>query len=54
MEQTKTENYDEVKAVILRRYDINNKTYHQRFRAVVKERESHRELAIRLQGAAEK
>ena len=54
MEQTKTGNYDEVKAAILRRYDISEETYHQRFRAAVKEGESHRELAIHLQDAAEK
>ena len=54
MEQSKTGNYDEVKAAILRRFDINEETYRQRFRAAVKEGESHRELAIRLQDAAEK
>ena len=55
MEQAKTGDYDEVKAAILRRYDINNETYRQRFRAAVKkEGESHRELAIHLQDAAEK
>ena len=44
-----------MKAAILRRFDINEETYRQRFRAAVKkEGESHRELAIRLQDAAEK
>ena len=54
MEQAKTGDYDKVKAAILRRYNINDETYCQRFRAAVKEGESHRELAIRFQDAAEK
>jgi hypothetical protein len=40
--------YDELKAAILRRYDINEETYRQRFRsASKKEEESYRQLAIR-------
>ena len=55
MEQAKAGDYEEVKAAILRRYDINEETYRQRFRAAKKkEGESHRELAIRLQDAVGK
>ena len=40
--------YDELKAAILRRYNINEETYRQRFRSVSKkEEESYRQLAIR-------
>ena len=43
-------NYAEVKAAILRRYDINEETYRQRFRATRrKDGESYMELVIRLQ-----
>ena len=42
--------YAEVKAAILRRYDINEETYRQRFRATrKKEGESYTEMVIRLQ-----
>ena len=42
--------YSEVKAAILRRYNINEETYRQRFRAAGrKEGESYTELVIRLQ-----
>ena len=55
MDRDKAGDYDEVKAAILRRYNINNETYRQRFRgATRKVGESHRELAIRLQDAAQK
>ena len=41
--------YDEVKAAILWRYNINEETYHQRFRSLkVKEGEAPRELVTRL------
>ena len=55
MDRDKAGDYDEVKAAILRRYNINNGTYRQRFRgATRKVGESHRELVIRLQDAAQK
>ena len=42
--------YPEVKAAILRRYDINEETYRQRFRETRKKTgESYNELVIRLQ-----
>ena len=41
--------YDGVKAAILRRYDITEETYRQRFRGVSKSTvESHRDVSIRL------
>ena len=41
--------YDEVKSAILRRYDITEETYRQRFRAASKkEGETYRELSMRL------
>ena len=41
--------YDKVKAAILKRYNINDETYRQRFRAATKTGdESHRELLVRL------
>ena len=41
-------NYELVKAAILRRYDISEKTYRQRFRnAVPTDNETYRELAVR-------
>ena len=41
--------YDEVKAAILRQYNINEETYRQRFRSLrIKEREAARELLTRL------
>ena len=44
-----TGNYEEMKAAILRRYDINEETYRQRFRSGTKKAgESYRELATRL------
>ena len=47
--------YDEVKAAVLRRYDISTETYHQRFReARLKEGETHWELATRLLDLASK
>ena len=43
--------YDEVKEAILRRYEINEETYHQRFRQDRKKgEESYREYADRLAG----
>ena len=47
--------YDAVKAAILRRYDITEETYRQRFRAAVRSHEeSHRDLSIRLGDLANK
>ena len=47
--------YDVVKAAILRRYDITEETYRQRFRASTKGvEETHRELATRLGDLANK
>ena len=49
MDHAQAGDYDQVKAAILRRYDINEETYRQRFRTTRKEREeSYGELAIRL------
>ena len=47
--------YEEVKAAILRRYDINTETYRQRFRTMrLNEGETHREMATRLSDLVEK
>ena len=47
--------YKQVKAAILRRYDINEETYRQRFRTTrKKEGEAYVELAIRLQDLLKK
>ena len=47
--------YDDVKAAVLRRYNINAETYRQRFReARLKEGETNRELATRLLDLANK
>ena len=47
--------YDEVKAAILRRYDINDETYRQRFRTTKKKPdETYRELATRARDLATK
>ena len=47
--------YDAVKAAILRRYDVTEETYHQRFRAAARSNEeSHRDLSIRLGDLANK
>ena len=47
--------YEEVKAAVLRRYDISTETYRQRFReARFQEGETHRELATRLLDLASK
>ena len=49
MDHAQAGDYDQVKAAILRRYDINEETYRQRFRNTRKEREeSYGELAVRL------
>ena len=48
-------NYDQVKAAIFQRYDINEETYRRRFRAIKPlENEMPVELAIRVQDLAEK
>ena len=55
MEQTAAIKYEEVKAAILRRYEINEETYQQRFRtATRKSSEKGRELVVRLQDSAKK
>ena len=55
MEQTAAMKYEEVKAAILRRYEINEETYRQRFRtATRKSTERGRELVVRLQDSAKK
>ena len=42
--------YNHLKAAILRRYDVNEETYRQRFRNATKKKdESHRELITRLE-----
>ena len=42
--------YEQLKKAILKRYDINEETYRQRFRSTRKKSdESHRELVVRLQ-----
>ena len=47
--------YDKVKTAILKRYNINEETYRQRFRGVAKSgEESHRELLAKLQDLARK
>ena len=47
--------YDGVKAAILRRYDITEETYRQRFREITKNVvESHRDVSIRLGDLANK
>ena len=47
--------YTKVKLAILRRYDISEETYRQRFRAAKKaEGESYRELVARLQDLEQK
>ena len=49
METVGASNYDEVKAAILLRYNINKETYRQRLRSIrPKEEETHRELAVRV------
>ena len=55
MDPARASDYKEVKAAILRRYDISEETYRRRFRAVVrKDGESYRELATRVQDLFEK
>ena len=49
METAGAGNYDDVKAAILLRYNINEETYRQRLRSIrLKEEETHRELAVRV------
>ena len=55
MDTAASGDYEELKAAILRRYDINEETYRQRFRAASrKEGETHRELATRLADTVDK
>ena len=55
MPSTSSGSYDQVKTAILRRYDISEETYRQRFRgASCKEGESYRELAVRLSDLLDK
>ena len=47
--------YEQLKKAILKRYDINEETYRQRFRSTRKKSdESHRELVVRLQDLRQK
>ena len=47
--------YDDVKAAILRSYDINSETYWQQFRSIrLNEGENHREMATRLSDLIDK
>ena len=49
MAQADAEDYEKVKAAILRRYDVTAESYRQRFRAAkLKTGETHRELSVRL------
>ena len=55
MTDADAKDYDRVKAAIFQRYDINEETYHHRFRAIKPlENETPVELAIRVQELAEK
>ena len=55
MEAAGASNYDEVKAAILLRYNINKETYRQRLRSIQpKEEETNRELAVRVLGLTQK
>ena len=55
MDHAHATEYDAVKAAILRRYEINKKTYRQRFRSAKRNTgEMQAELVIRLQDAARK
>ena len=55
MTDADAKNYDQVKAAIFQRYDINEETYCRRFRAIKPlENETPVELAIRVQDLAEK
>ena len=55
MEPARAADYAEVKTAILRRYDISEETYRQRFRvAAKKEGEAYRELATRVEDLLER
>ena len=55
MPSTSSGSYDQVKTAILRRFDISEETYRQRFRgASCKEGKSYRELAVRLSDLLDK
>ena len=55
MQPDKARDYSELKAAILRRYDITEESYRQRFRALTpKSGETYREIKARLQDLAEK
>ena len=55
MDTAASRDYEELKAAILRRYDINEETYRQRLRAASrKDVETHRELATRLADTVDK
>jgi hypothetical protein len=50
MRETEATDYDKVKEAILRRYNVSQETYRQRFRSVRrKEEESYAELVVRLE-----
>ena len=49
MLSTEAKDYDAIKAAVLARYDVNEETYHRRFRSATKQRdETYQELSIRL------
>ena len=53
--QADAEDYDKVKAAILRRYDVTEESYRRRFReAKPKQGETHRELSVRLEDLVSK
>lgn len=55
MQPYKAKGYGELKAAILRRYNITEESYRQRFRSLTpKFGEAHREVKARLQDLAEK
>ena len=55
LEAEVAKDYERLKAEILRRYDINEETYRQRFRAASrKPEESYHELVIRMQNLQKK
>ena len=55
LEDTEAQEYDTLKAAILRRYNISEETYRERLRSMKREKEeSHREMATRVMDLASK
>ena len=55
MNPEEAQDYDRLKEAVLRRYDINEESYRQRFRSATrKQGETNRELAVRLQDLTDK